>query len=123
MSSTIKIVGVDVPANKVAWCSLAYIYGIGYTLARNICAKNDIDCNKRIKDLSDLEIDKIRKYIEANYIVEGELRQEISRNIKRFLLIKCYKGLRHKLGLPVRGQRTKTNARTRKGRGGKKKVK
>ncbi len=110
-----RIAGVDIPDDKRAEISLRYIFGIGKTLARKICEEAGVDPGKKIKDLSDEELARIREIIDKNYKVEGELRREIAQNIKRLIEIGCYRGLRHKRGLPVRGQRTRTNARTRKG--------
>jgi small subunit ribosomal protein S13 len=110
-----RIEGVNLPANKRVEYSLPYIFGIGLANAQDILTKLSIDFNTRVKDLSDAEIAAIQKEITDNYVVEGELRKEITLNIKRLQEIGSYRGLRHKRGLPVRGQRTKTNARTRKG--------
>jgi small subunit ribosomal protein S13 len=110
-----RVAGVDIPDDKKVPYSLAYIYGIGIKTGFKICEKAGIDPEKRVKELSKEEIAKIRKIIETEYKVEGELRKEIAMNIKRLIEIGCYRGVRHKLGLPVRGQRTRTNARTRKG--------
>jgi len=116
MSDFIKICGTNIPANKAVVYALRYINGIGTALAKDVCKKNNINITKRIKDLSQEEIDNVRRYIESNFVVEGDLQREVSKNIKRLIVIKCYRGQRHKSGLPVRGQRTKTNARTRKGK-------
>ncbi len=110
-----RIAGVDIPNDKRVIVSLTYIFGIGLTSAKNICRKVGVDPSRRVKDLTDDESIKIRNIIENEYKVEGELRTEISYNIKRLMDINCYRGRRHKMGLPVRGQRTSTNARTRKG--------
>jgi small subunit ribosomal protein S13 len=110
-----RIEGVNLPANKRVEYSLPYIFGIGLAKSQDILTKLSINFNTRVKDLSDAEIAAIQKEITDNYIVEGELRKEITLNIKRLQEIGSYRGLRHKRGLPVRGQRTKTNARTRKG--------
>ena len=110
-----RIAGVDVPANKPTWIALTYIYGIGKYSAQKICAACEIDPRKRAKDLSGEEISKIARELEQNYVIEGQLRRQIAQNIGRLRDIKCYRGLRHRMGLPVRGQRTRTNARTRKG--------
>lgn len=110
-----RIEGVNLPANKRVEYSLPYIYGIGLVRSQDILREVGISFDKRVKDLTDDEIATIQKYITDNYRVEGELRKEISLNIKRLQEIGSYRGLRHKKGLPVRGQRTKTNARTRKG--------
>ena len=110
-----RISGVDIPNQKRVEIALTYIYGIGLTSSKAILAKTGIDPDKRAKDLTEDEISKLRDEIENNYKVEGELRREVALNIKRLVEIKCYRGVRHRKGLPVRGQRTKTNARTRKG--------
>ncbi|MEO0225328.1 MAG: 30S ribosomal protein S13 [candidate division WOR-3 bacterium] len=110
-----RIAGVDLPRNKRVEIGLTAIYGIGRSLSLKILNATGVDPNKRVKDLTDDEVTRIRKQIEANYRVEGALRAEISANIKRLIDIGCYRGIRHKKGLPVRGQRTRTNARTRKG--------
>jgi len=110
-----RIAGVDLP-NKHVEIALTYIYGIGRTSANKICATVKIDPYRNINDLSNEEINELRKLIENDYKVEGRLRSETSLNIKRLMDIGCYRGLRHRKGLPVRGQRTRTNARTRKGK-------
>jgi small subunit ribosomal protein S13 len=110
-----RISGVDVPREKRLEISLTYIYGIGRTISQQICASTEIDRDTRVRDLTDEEVSKIRAYIEANLKVEGDLRREVDQDIKRKMEIGCYQGLRHRRGLPVRGQRTHTNARTRKG--------
>ena len=110
-----RISGVDIPNNKRVEIALTYIYGIGPKSARDILAKTGIDPDTRAKDLTEDDIAKLRDEIENNYKVEGELRREVSLNIKRLTEINCYRGIRHRKGLPVRGQKTKTNARTRKG--------
>jgi small subunit ribosomal protein S13 len=110
-----RIAGVDLP-NKHTDIALTYIFGIGVTSARRICATTGVDPEKRINDLTADEVNKLRTVIEADYKVEGRLRTEVSLNIKRLMDIGCYRGVRHRRGLPVRGQRTKTNARTRKGK-------
>jgi small subunit ribosomal protein S13 len=110
-----RIAGVDIPNDKRLVISLTYIYGIGPTTAKSICAKTGIDQSRRVKDLTEDESIKIRNVIENDYKVEGALRGEVRDNIKRLMDINCYRGQRHKRGLPVRGQRTSTNARTRKG--------
>jgi small subunit ribosomal protein S13 len=121
-----RIAGVDVPRDKRLEVSLTYIYGIGQTTAKKICADTDIDPSTRVRSLTDDEVARIRQYIEANHKVEGDLRREVQQNIKRKIEIGSYQGIRHRRGLPVRGQRTHTNARSRKGRrvaiAGKKKV-
>ncbi len=111
-----RIAGVELPRNKRAFIALTYIYGIGRSSALKILEKAGVDPMKKIGELTDEEIGKIRDIINAEYKVEGALRAEIQMNIKRLMDIGCYRGLRHRLGLPVRGQRTRTNARTRKGK-------
>jgi small subunit ribosomal protein S13 len=110
-----RIAGVDIPNNKRVEIALTYIYGIGLKSAQDILAKTGIDPDTRAKDLTESDIAKLRDEIEANYHVEGDLRREVAMNIKNKVEINCYQGQRHRKGLPVRGQRTKTNARTRKG--------
>ncbi len=110
-----RIAGIDLPPNKRAVIALQYIYGIGNKSAHDIIAKAGIDLPTRTKDLTDDQARKIREIIEADYKVEGDLRREVTMNIKRLMDLGCYRGLRHRKGLPVRGQRTHTNARTRKG--------
>jgi len=110
-----RIAGVDIPNQKRIEIALTYIYGIGRKTSNDILAQCGIDPNKRAKDLTEDEIIKIRDVIQDNYKVEGDLRREVALNIKRLVEINCYRGIRHRKGLPVRGQRTKTNARTRKG--------
>ena len=110
-----RIAGVDLPKNKVVEIGLTAIFGIGRTSAKKIMAEANIDSSKRIKDLTEEEEAKIREIIERDYVVEGDLKREVSLNIKRLMEINCFRGQRHKRKLPVRGQRTKTNARTRKG--------
>jgi small subunit ribosomal protein S13 len=110
-----RIAGIDLPPNKRAVISLQYIYGIGNKSAQDIIAAAGIDPTTRTKDLTEEQARKIREIIEADYKVEGDLRREVTMNIKRLMDLGCYRGLRHRKGLPVRGQRTHTNARTRKG--------
>ena len=110
-----RIAGVDLPREKRIEVSLQYIYGIGRTTAKGLCEKAKVDVATRTKDLTDDEVRRIREAIEQSLKVEGDLRREISMNIKRLMDLGCYRGLRHRKGLPVRGQRTHTNARTRKG--------
>jgi len=110
-----RIAGVDLPREKRIEISLQYIYGIGKTTAKKICEKAEVSAITRTKDLTDDEVRRIREAIEQAYKVEGDLRRETSLNIKRLMDLGCYRGLRHRKGLPVRGQRTHTNARTRKG--------
>ena len=110
-----RIAGVDIPNNKRIEIALTYIYGIGRKSANDILAKTGINPDTRAKDLTEEDVAKLRDEIENSYTVEGDLRRERSMNIKRMIEINCYRGIRHRKGLPVRGQRTKTNARTRKG--------
>lgn len=110
-----RIAGIDIPRNKRVEIALTYIYGIGLSSSQDILAKAGVNPDTRVKDLTEDEVGKLRNIIENEYTVEGELRKEVQLSIKRLLDIKCYRGLRHKMGLPVRGQRSKTNARTRKG--------
>ncbi len=110
-----RIAGVDIPNNKRVEIALTYIYGIGRKSANDILAKTGINPDTRAKDLTEEEVAKLRDEIENSYTVEGDLRREVALNIKRMVEINCYRGIRHRKGLPVRGQRTKTNARTRKG--------
>ena len=112
----IRIVGVDLPQNKCGEVGLTYIYGIGRSSARKILAEAGVDFGKKVQDWTDEEAAKIREIIGANFKVEGELRSEVQLNIKRLMDIDCYSGVRHRIGLPLRGQRTKNNARTRKGK-------
>ena len=120
-----RLVGVDLPRDKRVEIGLTYIYGIGLTTSKKILAETGVDPDVRIKDLTEDDLTKLRDYIQENIKVEGDLHREVSQNVKRLLEIGCYRGLRHRRGLPVRGQRTHTNARTRKGPrkqiGGKKK--
>ena len=120
-----RLVGVDLPRNKRIEIALTYIYGIGLTTAKEIIAATGVDPDIRVKDLSEEDLAKLRDYIQQNLKVEGDLHREVSQNVKRLMEIGCYRGLRHRRGLPVRGKRTHTNARTRKGPrkqiGGKKK--
>lgn len=110
-----RIAGVDLPRDKRVEIALTYIYGIGRSRSKEILAKANIDPDTRVRDLTEDETSKLREIIDKEYTVEGDLRREVSLNIKRLMEIGCYRGLRHRRGLPVRGQRTKTNARTRKG--------
>jgi small subunit ribosomal protein S13 len=109
-----RIKGIDIPNEKRIEIALTYIYGIGRNLSKQILKAADIDLNKKAKDLTEDELTKIRQEV-AKYVVEGDLRREVALNTKRLMEIGCYRGLRHRKGLPVRGQRTRTNARTRKG--------
>ncbi len=110
-----RIAGVEVPNNKRVEIGLTYIFGIGRSKSKVILEQVKVDFNKKVKDLSTEEITRIRKYIENEEVVEGDLKKQVNQDIKRLMDINCYRGKRHKMGLPVRGQRTKTNARTRKG--------
>lgn len=110
-----RIAGVDIPREKRLVISLTYVYGIGRSTASKICAASGVDENTRTRDLTDEEVNRIRAYIDANIEVEGDLKREVQQDIKRKMEIGSYQGLRHRRGLPVRGQRTHTNARTRKG--------
>jgi small subunit ribosomal protein S13 len=110
-----RIAGVNLPNQKRLEIGLTYIYGIGHSTATKICTQLELDPNEKVKDLTDEEVTKLRTYIDQNLEVEGELRRERGQAIKRLSEIGCYRGIRHRRGLPVRGQRTKTNARTRKG--------
>ena len=110
-----RIAGVNIPNNKRVHIALTYIHGIGTTKAKEIVEKTNLDFTRRVQDLTDAEVLRIREAIDADYTVEGDLRRENAQNIKRLMDLGCYRGLRHRRGLPVRGQRTHTNARTRKG--------
>ncbi|BAD42032.1 30S ribosomal protein S13 [Symbiobacterium thermophilum] len=110
-----RIAGVDLPRDKRIEAALPYIYGIGWSLSREILKKTGIDPDTRVRDLTEEQVAKLREVIDHEYKVEGDLQREVQMNIKRLIEIGCYRGLRHRRGLPVRGQRTKTNARTRKG--------
>ena len=120
-----RLIGVDLPRNKRIEIGLTYIYGIGLTTSKKILAETGVNPDTRTDDLTEEELSKLRDYIQNNLTVEGDLHREVSQNVKRLMEIGCYRGLRHRRGLPVRGQRTHTNARTRKGPrkqiGGKKK--
>jgi len=109
-----RIAGINLPNQKHVWIALTSIYGIGYTRARHICTASGVATSTKVKDLTDAEVDKIRNEV-AKLTVEGDLRRTVSMNIKRLMDLGTYRGMRHRRGLPVRGQRTKTNARTRKG--------
>ena len=111
-----RIAGVNIPTNKRVVIALTYIHGIGNTKAKEIATKLNIASERRVQDLSDQEVLQIRETIDAEHMVEGDLRRQVSMNIKRLMDLACYRGLRHRKGLPVRGQRTHTNARTRKGK-------
>jgi len=110
-----RIAGVDIPREKRTVIALTYIFGIGDTLASEICSNTEVDPSRRVRDLTDEEVSKLRTYIDENLQVEGDLRRDIQQDIKRKMEIGSYQGIRHRRGLPVRGQRTHTNARTRKG--------
>jgi len=110
-----RIAGIDLPKNKRVEIALTYIYGIGRSTAQKILVQSGVDMSTRTDNLTETEVARIREYIDKNVKVEGDLRRDISMNIKRLMDLGCYRGLRHRKGLPVRGQRTKTNARTRKG--------
>ena len=110
-----RLVGVDLPRDKRIEVGLTYIYGIGLTTSKKILAETGVNPDVRVKDLSEEDLGKLRDYIHENLTVEGDLHREVSQNVKRLMEIGCYRGLRHRKGLPVRGQRSKTNARTRKG--------
>ncbi len=111
-----RIAGVNIPTNKRVAIALTYIHGIGRTKARQICEMVEIPPERRVADLADAEVIQIREMIDQEYMVEGDLRRDVAMNIKRLMDMGCYRGLRHRRGLPVNGQRTHTNARTRKGR-------
>lgn len=110
-----RIAGVDIPNDKQVLFSLPYVYGIGRPLAAKICDQTKVDPATRVRDLTDDEVARLRAVVEGEYVVEGDLRREVRQNIQRLIEINCYRGYRHRRGLPVRGQRTKTNARTRRG--------
>ncbi|MBI1385863.1 MAG: 30S ribosomal protein S13 [Rhizobiales bacterium] len=110
-----RIAGVNIPSNKRVEIALTYIHGIGRKFAKDICAQVHIPNERRVNELTDAEVIQIREVIEREFVVEGDLRREVAMNIKRLMDLGCYRGLRHRRGLPVRGQRTHTNARTRKG--------
>lgn len=110
-----RIAGINIPTNKRVLISLTYIHGIGRTKAKDICTKVGIPDERRVAELTDQEVIRIREVIDQDYMVEGDLRREVAMNIKRLMDLGCYRGIRHRKGLPLRGQRTHTNARTRKG--------
>src|SRR5438874_11247155 len=110
-----RISGVDIPREKRLEVSLTYIFGVGRTTAQQVCAETGIDASTRVRDLTDEEVARLRTYIDQSLKVEGDLRRDVAQDIKRKIEIQCYQGIRHRRGLPVRGQRTHTNARTRKG--------
>jgi len=111
-----RIAGVNIPSAKRVEVALTYIFGIGRKTAQDICTKSGVSMDRRVQDLTDEEVAKLREVIDRDYLVEGELRREVGVNIKRLMDLGCYRGLRHRKGLPVRGQSTKQNARTRKGK-------
>jgi small subunit ribosomal protein S13 len=110
-----RIAGVDIPRDKRVEIALTYIYGIGPTTAKVIIGKTNVNPDTRVRNLTEEEVNRIRETIDKEHLVEGDLRRQVSMNIKRLIEIKCYRGIRHQRGLPVRGQRTRTNARTRRG--------
>jgi small subunit ribosomal protein S13 len=110
-----RIAGVDIPREKRVDISLRYIFGIGPKVSATICAKTGIEPATKVRDLTDDEVSKIRELVDREFVVEGDLRREVRQNIQRLIEINCYRGIRHRRGLPVRGQRTKTNARTKRG--------
>ncbi len=110
-----RIAGVDIPRDKQIWVALTYIYGIGPSTARKIVGRTTIQPERRVRDLTEDEVSRIREIVDREHTVEGDLRREVNLNIKRLMEIGCYRGVRHRRGLPVHGQRTRTNARTRKG--------
>jgi small subunit ribosomal protein S13 len=110
-----RVAGIDIPVNKQVWVSLQYIYGIGSTLSQKILAQAGIAPDTRVKDLTEEEVNRLREIIDHQYKVEGDLRKEVNFNIKRLIEVGSYRGLRHRFGLPARGQRTRTNARTKRG--------
>ena len=110
-----RIAGVDIPRDKRVEIALTYIYGIGPTTAKQIVAKTNVSPDTRVRNLTEDEVNRIREVVDKEHTVEGDLRRQVSMNIKRLVEIKCYRGIRHQRGLPVRGQRTRTNARTRRG--------
>ena len=111
-----RIIGIDIPGNKRLEVALTYLFGIGRTLSNQIIEKLGLDKNMRAQNLTEDDVAKINAVLQTEYVVEGDLRRQIQNNIKRLIGINCYRGMRHRLGLPVRGQRTRTNARTRKGK-------
>jgi len=110
-----RVMGIDIPGNRRIEFALRYIYGVGPTLARKIVAEAEVDPSKKADELTDEEITRISRVLQSGYRIEGDLRREVTQNIRRLISIGCYRGLRHRRGLPVHGQRTRTNARTRKG--------
>ena len=110
-----RLLGVDIPSNKPTWVSLTYLYGVGEKISRELCHKAGVDPQGRAKDLREDELARLAALLDKDYVVEGQLRRQVNQNIARLRDIGCYRGIRHRRGLPVRGQRTRTNARTRKG--------
>jgi len=110
-----RVAGIEIPAHKQAWVSLTYIFGIGNTLSRKILKEANVPENLKVKDLSEDQLSRVNSIVDKHYVVEGALRRLVQQNIQRLKEIQCYRGARHRRGLPVRGQRTRTNARTRKG--------
>ena len=110
-----RVAGIEIPANKPAWVSLTYVFGVGSTLARRILREAGVPEQTRVKDLSEDQLSRVNSIVDKNYVVEGALRRVIGQNVQRLKDIGCYRGTRHRRGLPVRGQRTRSNARTRKG--------
>jgi small subunit ribosomal protein S13 len=110
-----RIAGVDIPRDKQVWVSLTYIFGIGQTTSQKILNRTNIQPDRRVRDLTEEEVNRLREVIDREYMVEGDLRREVNLNVKRLMDIQCYRGVRHRRGLPVHGQRTRTNARMRKG--------
>jgi len=110
-----RLLGVDIPSNKPTWISLTYLYGVGVKISRELCHKAGVDPQGRAKDLREDELARLAALLDKDYTVEGQLRRQVSQNVARLRDIGCYRGIRHRRGLPVRGQRTRTNARTRKG--------
>jgi small subunit ribosomal protein S13 len=110
-----RVAGIEIPSNKPAWVALTYVFGIGDTLARRILKEANVPEQVRVKDLSEDQLTRVNSIVDKNYVVEGALRRVIAQNIQRLKEIQCYRGMRHRRGLPVRGQRTRTNSRTRKG--------
>jgi small subunit ribosomal protein S13 len=113
-----RIAGVDIPRNKALKIALTYIYGIGHSNGKEVIQRARVSPDTRVRDLTEEEVGRLREVVEREYVVEGDLRREVQMNIKRLMDIGCYRGLRHRKGMPVRGQRTRTNARTRRGRKG-----
>lgn len=111
-----RIIGIDIPGNKRLEIALTYLYGIGRALSNQVIAKLGLDKNMRAQNLTESDIARLNSVLQSEYVVEGDLRRQVQNNIKRLIGINCYRGMRHRLGLPVRGQRTRTNARTRKGK-------